>query len=394
MHRKTTVVLALAVLAAAAGLAAAASALAGPSAEGILRKVADNYSAAKAYYSEGDFKRAADAQGQHIEQSFHVVAAAQKPSTLLITITGDQAATLSLENGAFVVYQPANKQFLRQKDVSLQQISEALEFPIVSIALAADPYSVMVDEGTTLTGVTESTLDGRAVYAVGFRRADGVVGSYYVDKAGMYLVGMDGESTPGETGGKMTLTSRLAKVSVGSLPSPQAVAFELPKDAKETQPGNQEAETVSLIGKSAPDWTLDDLGGRKVKLADLKGKVVLLDFWATWCEPCKEELPILMELAAEYKDKPFAYYAIDFSENATTVGGFVQDMKEQHGGSFEIPALIGVDSGVEDKYKITAVPTLFIIDKNGIIRDVRVGTTPKETLKTAVDAVLAGTTSK
>lgn len=127
-------------------------------------------------------------------------------------------------------------------------------------------------------------------------------------------------------------------------------------------PGCSHKETPALAGKPAPDFTLKDLSGNPVALSSLRGKVVLLNFWATWCPPCRQEIPSMMLLNKTLEGKPFQMLAI--SEDA---GG-----KEAVEGYFKesgtlLPVLLDTDQAVGQRYGLTGVPETFVIGKNGVI---------------------------
>lgn len=111
----------------------------------------------------------------------------------------------------------------------------------------------------------------------------------------------------------------------------------------------------------APDFTLPDVNGNKVSLSSFRGKVVLLDFWATWCEPCLEELPDLVRFHEAHKDKGFTIVGVAMdAEGISVVGPFVRQNK--------LPYPILVSNGdLPEGYPIPGFPSAFLIDKNGKI---------------------------
>lgn len=118
----------------------------------------------------------------------------------------------------------------------------------------------------------------------------------------------------------------------------------------------------------APDFTLKTLEGREIVLSGLKGKVVLLDFWATWCSPCKESIPHLIQLHKEYQGKGFELIgmSMDKGGEAEMVQRFVNQM--------DIPyPILMTPEGVSRNFKVTGLPTAILIDKEGKIREKIVG---------------------
>jgi tetratricopeptide (TPR) repeat protein/peroxiredoxin len=131
--------------------------------------------------------------------------------------------------------------------------------------------------------------------------------------------------------------------------------------------GTVEIARSKLLGTTAPEFRLKDLKGAEVSLSDFKGKAVLLDFWATWCHPCRDEMPEFQRLHAESAGKDVAIVTIDSDEPLETVARYVGKEK------FTFPVLLGKGSDVVARYSITAFPTTFAIDKNGRIADMAVG---------------------
>ncbi len=120
-------------------------------------------------------------------------------------------------------------------------------------------------------------------------------------------------------------------------------------------------------GKPAPEFTLRSIDGAEVKLADYKGKVLIVDFWATWCGPCKVEIPTFIALQTQYASKGFSMIGISVDEQSETAKTFAADNKMNY------PILMA-DTTVKSNYgNISVIPTTFIIDKKGIIRETHVG---------------------
>jgi thiol-disulfide isomerase/thioredoxin len=132
--------------------------------------------------------------------------------------------------------------------------------------------------------------------------------------------------------------------------------FVIPGCAKE------EKDLPAVEGNAAPNFTLKDLSGRDTKLADLKGKVVVLNFWATWCPPCREEIPSMMRLNQAMGGKPFQMLAASENEGGKEE---VEAFFKQSGTM--LPALLDSNQAVGKRYGLTGVPETFVIDKKGVI---------------------------
>ena len=140
-----------------------------------------------------------------------------------------------------------------------------------------------------------------------------------------------------------------------------------------------------LVGKAAPNFKLDLLDGGQIELAQLKGKnVVLLDFWATWCGPCRQVMPALVEVAKEYESKGVLYLAVNLREDT----GKIQAYLKQAGLKIQVP--LDKDGSIAGLYKVRGIPTMAIVDKQGIVREVHVGSSPnlKAVLTKALDKIV------
>jgi peroxiredoxin len=135
--------------------------------------------------------------------------------------------------------------------------------------------------------------------------------------------------------------------------------------------------------KSAPDFELKDANGHTVHLSDYRGKVVLLDFWATWCGPCKIEIPWFQEFERENKDKGFAVLGVAMDEEGwDVVKPFAQHM------NINYRLLIGNDSIADQFGGVDALPTTFLIDREGKIAAVHVGLSGKRDFEDGIRELL------
>jgi peroxiredoxin len=142
-----------------------------------------------------------------------------------------------------------------------------------------------------------------------------------------------------------------------------------------TQPQAQPG-AVAKEGFSAPDFTLDLLGGGKVTLSDLRGKMVLVNFWTSWCPPCRQEMPAIESVYRSYKDIGLVVIGLNLTaqDSKQDAASFAQEV----GVTF--PIALDLDNSVGALYRVTALPTSFFIDRKGVIRSVIVGGPMSEAL--------------
>ncbi len=117
----------------------------------------------------------------------------------------------------------------------------------------------------------------------------------------------------------------------------------------------------------AANFTLKDINGKEVKLEDYRGKIVFLNFWATWCQPCRAEMPSMEKLYTKFKDQNFIMLAVDYQESSRVVKEFSEKL------SLSYPILLDSDGTVGSKYGAFAIPVTYLIDQQGYLIGKAVG---------------------
>jgi peroxiredoxin len=134
--------------------------------------------------------------------------------------------------------------------------------------------------------------------------------------------------------------------------------------------GDNAKDNVPTPGGPAPDFQLQDLDGQTVSLSSLLGKPVMVNFWATWCGPCRVEMPFIQEV---FKDPEWVEAGlIILAVNAGQSPEVIQEFMEDNGLTFTV--LLDTETEVAKLYNVSGIPTTYFIDKNGIIKDVKIGT--------------------
>lgn len=124
------------------------------------------------------------------------------------------------------------------------------------------------------------------------------------------------------------------------------------------------------VSGPAPDFTLASASGKNIKLSELRGEVVMVNFWASWCGPCREELPLLDELYQQYRDYGFTLLGVNVDENRAAA----DKLLEQIPVSF--PVLYDPASAVSELYQVDAMPSTILIDRDGNLRHLHRGYKP------------------
>jgi len=128
------------------------------------------------------------------------------------------------------------------------------------------------------------------------------------------------------------------------------------------------------VGRVAPDWTLEGLDGGSASLDDYRGQVVLLNFWATWCGPCRDEIPDLEAVYQARKKQGFVVLGLAVEEPRETVAPFVEEM------GITYPVLLDVQGSVKKVFRVSGLPMSLLIDGQGVIRVRHVGRLTAEQL--------------
>jgi thiol-disulfide isomerase/thioredoxin len=133
------------------------------------------------------------------------------------------------------------------------------------------------------------------------------------------------------------------------------------------------------VGEQAPDFALRTLDGNVVRLSDLRGKVVLVNFWATWCGPCKAEMPDLQEVYEQHKDQLVVLAVNAESNSVEETRRLVTDFRDELNLTFPI-VLDTPEGSVFNQYKLQGLPDSFFVDREGVVRSISIGPMNKETI--------------
>ena len=183
-----------------------------------------------------------------------------------------------------------------------------------------------------------------------------------------------------------------APSTTGSLAAAPASALEPPAPASQNPPPvpnpviDPNLAVGPQVGLRAPDFSLQTLDGKPFRLSEMAGRPVLINYWATWCIPCKVELPILEKLHQEYQQKGLyivSVNAID-QDSVDKVQGIVDQF------SMTFPVLLDQGGQFASLYKTMFFPTTVLVDASGVIREINLGDSTEDELRLSLDKILAG----
>jgi thiol-disulfide isomerase/thioredoxin len=187
------------------------------------------------------------------------------------------------------------------------------------------------------------------------------------------------EASTTETVPSRKIEIRFTVVNTQETFAPELFVFDPSKTQAKDRREQQQKAAVTTAGSEAPDFTLRDLEGKEVRLSELRGKAVLLDFWATWCAPCRAVMPVVELLHREFKDKGLAVFGVD-DEDPQVVGKFLQKF------GYTLPTLLDPDKQVASKFEVGGIPTTILIDKQGKIALFKIESGTYEELRDALRA--------
>jgi thiol-disulfide isomerase/thioredoxin len=175
-------------------------------------------------------------------------------------------------------------------------------------------------------------------------------------------------------GGLWFLTRPQAAAPAAAPPTPSS-------PASGTAPPLPTRLAPAVIGEPAPDFTLQAAGGETVRLADLRGRPLAINFWATWCEPCRAEMPALQRAADRYADQGFTVLAVNFDEAEADVLAFGEAL------GLTMPLLLDPGGAVQRLYRVIGYPTTYFVDDDGRLAAQHIGVLDDRLLETYLEQI-------
>jgi peroxiredoxin len=181
------------------------------------------------------------------------------------------------------------------------------------------------------------------------------------------------------------LTFDYPTVAPGGKVEDAQFAWAAPQGARDAAGADTDAggDAAALVGKDAPDFTLNGMDAKPVALKDQQGSVVVLDFWATWCGPCRASLPALNKLYKELEPKGMKAFAVDLEESKEKITPVKAQLIP------DVPVLLDEKSEVAKQYGVTGIPQTVVIGKDGKVKKVFVGSGNDAGIRSAVEKALA-----
>jgi peroxiredoxin len=137
-----------------------------------------------------------------------------------------------------------------------------------------------------------------------------------------------------------------------------------------------------VVGRRAPDFALASIDGGSVSLAGLEGKPVVVSFFATWCTPCKKELPAFQALAQQHEDRGLTFVLVDMQEDPDDVAVFLGDLK------VSLPAVVDSSGEVGKTYRVRGLPSTFFVGRDGVIKQAQLGELDGRLLEAGISKIV------
>lgn len=269
--------------------------------------------------------------------------------------------------------------------------------PQLMLMLEEDPLRALLQDARETTLLEPATIGDRPCHRVRITRSDGTA-VFWIDRQSWLLrrivfpTDAIREAIERQTGRRaehVSLTANFHGARLDGEVDPAAFQFEVPEDAELVQlfvppdPGQ-------LLGKKLPDFSFVDLQGNRVTSDSLAGKIVVLDFWATYCPPCRTSLPNLQKTYRQYRDHAeVAFYAVSVDQPDVTDQSLVETFRDLN---VDVPILRDRERHMGATFRSTNIPAMFIIDAQGVLQDYEIGADPQlpDILPAKLDKLLAG----
>lgn len=279
-------------------------------------------------------------------------------------------------------------------------------FPLMSAMLDADPAGVMLDGVSGGQMLGRQKVDGVECEGVRFKQ-EGFTWDAWFEVGPKPLLrkvvpdisrmmesqGMSAAMPGMAKSFKYEMVFELKEWKIGADLPADTFVFKPPEGVQKADDMFGQAGAGSgrgMVGKPAPAFTVKTLGGGSFDIEAQKGKVVVLDFWATWCGPCRDSLPKAARVAAELAEKGVVFCAVNQEEDEETVREFVEE--------FKLSCMVGLDPAGEagGRYDVTGYPYTLVIDREGVVRAEHRGAGSRfdEELRRDIERVLGGVTEK
>lgn len=380
------------------------------SASEVLDRMVAAYQKAESYADAGTVHLVAEAGGEKIiDETANYSLTLERPNRVrlqayqaMLVCNGEKIYGAIEDQPGMVMVRPAPATLTLQTLYADRELSMALTqsfagaTPQVMLLLAAEPMKALLRDAEEPVLSEPGKIDARDYYRVKVKRPEGTA-TFWIDQESFVLRRvvlptdeLQQAISQQKPIDRISLVAELSGAQIGGKIDPKAFQFETPEGAElvEFFPP-QELAYFRLLGKKLPELKFSDLDGKPVTRESLAGKVTVLDFWATWCQPCLQSLPLLQKVYEQFKDNPkVAFYAVNTDESEVKdkeVAKVLEDLK------VGMP-IVRDPERTAMALKFRQIPMTFIIGPDGTVQDCEAGGGPTlvNELPEKIEKLLAG----
>lgn len=369
-----------------------------PDARILLQRAGDTYRALSSYHVESvmDVRQVT---GDNPEQTLQapLIMAGDRSGRVRLEVRHAQAGALVVSDGRMLSTYMAQLQQYTQKPAPAH--SDSATVPVPPQGSPLQRYFTLPEgiRSAAVEGTATVVIDGQGrdcwlvrcdmtpEQALAADSAARAISFLWLDRErGLVLRDSSVITVHDPASGTAQVTTRLLQIThqaVDTPPPDSVFVFTPPEGAKLVTsfgPPQSTALSEEFTGKPAPAFTLTGVKGSTISLARYKGKVVLLDFWATWCRPCRIEMPLVQKLYDEFKAKGLVVFGVNLMEEPAQVKRFLAE------NGIGFPVLLDRDGKVAGRYKAEGIPTLVIIGKDGNVSSYFTGLREEDVLREAL----------
>jgi len=364
-----------------------------PDGERVLKDMAAHFRNLEQFKVDVNVDVHIDMQGQRQNSSASINAAVHKPDRFRLAFTSEGTTGLTVNDGEqTTTFIPSIKQYMVQDtDADAPLDHEMMGVLLNGALVAADPYGAMTRGAQQITYQQQATVGEREVDVVRMVTPEGVVDVHVTQGDKPVPVKVVVDQTPmlqaAGRDGSVKVTMTYDNWTVDEALDEALFKFEAPEGVKQVSQFREPQASDALVGNAAPAVKLETLDGGQFTLDEAKGKIVVLDFWATWCGPCIRAMPLIKQAVADFDSDQVVLYMVNQRESEDKINAFLQKHEMA-----DLNVLLDRNAEVARAYQVRGIPQTVVIDASGVVQAVHVGFSPQigDQLKSELQTLAKG----